>query len=340
MDEINAVKPISVFLNMHSQAASYCTFWIHTAASTSPYFYRREYQFSNLNISDNPYFVSNDYSESSLKPYFPEGWLWKNHGDQVMALTYETPYDNYFRSNSEPFTEVTNENLFEIGRRTVYAIAEYLEISHPHRYILDNTNAVVHGDYSNYSTGLDFYSDDFTVLSTGAEDTYVTFTSEDLPAGQYDVSAWWPVSTGNSYETVFQINAGTNYYEDTKTQRANGGQWNYLTTIELNDEGPISIKMESNSTGFVVADALRLIYSGPVTSIEDNQIPAEMTLYQNYPNPFNPSTVIRYQIPAFVEAHAERSRSIQNVTLVVYDVLGREIKTLVNQDQRPGEYED
>ena len=336
MAEISEEKPFSVFLNMHSQASSYCTFWIHTAASTSPYFYRREYQFSNLNISDNPYFVRNDYSESSLKPYFPEGWLWKNHGDQVMALTYETPYDNYFKSNNEPFTEVTNENLFEIGRRTLYAIAEYLEISHPYRYIMDNADAIVNGDYANYSTGLDFFSDDFTVLSTGADDTYVTYTSEDLPSGLYDVSAWWPTSAGNSYETVFQINAGANYYEDTKTQRVNGAQWNYLTTIELNNEGPISITMESNSSGFVVADAFRLIYSGPVTNVEEMNLPLTMNLYQNYPNPFNPSTTIKYSVSY---GSTEYNSALQNVELSVYDILGRKVITLVNQNQQPGEYE-
>ena len=110
MTQINSEKVLSVFNNLHSQAAPYCTFWIHTPGSTSPRFYRREYQFSNLNTSDNPYFVPGDYSESDLQAYFPEGWLWSNHGEQVMALTYETPYDQY---SSDVW--VTNSNLFEIG---------------------------------------------------------------------------------------------------------------------------------------------------------------------------------------------------------------------------------
>jgi len=334
MEEISDEKPFSVFLNLHSQAASYCTFWIHTAVSTSSYFYRRQYQFSNLNVSDNPYFVHDDYSESNLQPYFPEGWLWDNYGDQVMALTYETPYNNYFKNNSAPFVEVTNENLFEIGRRTVYAIAEYLELSHPNRYIMDNSTAGVFGSHSIYNVGLEFFSDDFTVLNTNSEDSFVLFNSEKLPSGSYDLAAWWATNSGNSYETVFEINAGSNSYEVTKTQKINGGQWNYLTEVELNEEGIITIKLNSNETGFVIADAFRLIYNGPLTNINKNGVPSNYILHQNYPNPFNPSTTIKYEIPL----NTNSNNSTVNVKLMVFDILGREVTTLVNEHQRPGIY--
>ncbi len=87
---------------------------------------------------------------------FPEGWLWSNHGEQVMALTYETPYDQY--SNA---AWVTNSNLIEIGSRNVYSIAEYLELSHPKWNILDNKNAIATGSWNTDTTGLEFYSDNF-----------------------------------------------------------------------------------------------------------------------------------------------------------------------------------
>jgi hypothetical protein len=57
-------------------------------------------------------------------------------------------------------------------------------------------------------------------------------------------------------------------------------------------------------------------------------LPGKYTLYQNYPNPFNPVTDIRYDI----------SKSAQ-VKLVVYDILGREVKTLVNEYKSPGSYQ-
>jgi hypothetical protein len=54
----------------------------------------------------------------------------------------------------------------------------------------------------------------------------------------------------------------------------------------------------------------------------------EFVLFQNYPNPFNPSTVISYQLPVN-----------GNVTLIVYDVLGNEVTTLINEEKPAGNYE-
>jgi hypothetical protein len=67
-----------------------------------------------------------------------------------------------------------------------------------------------------------------------------------------------------------------------------------------------------------------------VTSVESEKqvVPAGFSLFQNYPNPFNPSTVISYQL--LVNSHA---------TLKVYDVLGREVVTLVNEQKSAGVYQ-
>ena len=329
MKQLNDEKPFSVFLNLHSQAASYCTFWIHSSNSTSILFNRKEFQFCNLNVSDNNYFTKGDYSFSNLQSLFPEGWLWNNYGDQVMALTYETPYDNYFKNSADTLIEVTNENLFELGRRTVYAIAEYLEISPPKHFITDNDAAEVNGTYESYDITNEFYGDNFFVLD---ESSSANYTTENLPSGKYDVSAWWATSEANSYETKFEITASSNNYEITKTQKLNGGQWNYLTTVELNNEGTVSIKVNGNSTGLAIADAFRLIYVEPITGIEQNKVPDNFTLYQNYPNPFNPVTTIKYSIPANEKSEAH------NVKLLIFDILGNEVAVLVNEIQTSGEY--
>lgn len=78
-----------------------------------------------------------------------------------------------------------------------------------------------------------------------------------------------------------------------------------------------------------VMDSAQAKYGKLVTSVEKTVavIPSQFALEQNYPNPFNPSTQIRFMLPV---------RS--SVTLTVYDALGRNIRTLVNQQLDAGEY--
>ncbi len=70
-----------------------------------------------------------------------------------------------------------------------------------------------------------------------------------------------------------------------------------------------------------------------VNDSNGNLLPSRVFLSQNYPNPFNPSTTMSYTIPVNVKGE------MSNVKLVVYDVLGREVATLVNKRQSAGSYE-
>jgi hypothetical protein len=63
------------------------------------------------------------------------------------------------------------------------------------------------------------------------------------------------------------------------------------------------------------------------------EIPSVFTLEQNYPNPFNPTTKIKFALPPAVNG---RDLSVK---LVIYDVLGCEVATLVNEPLQPGTYE-
>jgi hypothetical protein len=67
---------------------------------------------------------------------------------------------------------------------------------------------------------------------------------------------------------------------------------------------------------------------------EGNNInPEKLKLFQNYPNPFNPSTKIKFSVPNVASGVSLRT------TLKVYDVLGEEVITLVNEQQPAGNYE-
>ncbi|MEW6196439.1 MAG: hypothetical protein AB1521_14915 [Bacteroidota bacterium] len=70
-------------------------------------------------------------------------------------------------------------------------------------------------------------------------------------------------------------------------------------------------------------------------------IPTDIELFQNYPNPFNPSTTITYVIPTSpfnTSPYQGEGNGERFVMLKVYDILGREVTTLVNEYQQPGVY--
>ncbi len=79
------------------------------------------------------------------------------------------------------------------------------------------------------------------------------------------------------------------------------------------------------------ADTSLHYYTGLMTlGVEGRQsaaVPSSFSLDQNYPNPFNPTTVVSFQLPV-----------VSKVRLVVYDILGREVATLVNETKQPGTY--
>jgi len=92
---------------------------------------------------------------------------------------------------------------------------------------------------------------------------------------------------------------------------------------------PENLKYSANLTGSDGLPLGDLNWFPEVTGIKqiNNDIPAKFSLNQNYPNPFNPSTNIKYSIT-----------KSGLVTLKIYNILGQEVATLVNRDQRPGNY--
>jgi hypothetical protein len=71
----------------------------------------------------------------------------------------------------------------------------------------------------------------------------------------------------------------------------------------------------------------------PTDVKKSSLIAEEYRLYQNYPNPFNPNTKIKFTIPQ------EERREMKDVALKVYDILGNEVATLVNEEKPAGTYE-
>ncbi|MCJ7552884.1 MAG: YCF48-related protein [Ignavibacteriaceae bacterium] len=122
-----------------------------------------------------------------------------------------------------------------------------------------------------------------------------------------------------------------------------GEEGEMMYTLDGGNHWDLSYQITNNSLrdlffigddGWIVGGWGTILHTtnGGVTFIEDEENtfaqPKEFLLEQNYPNPFNPSTVISYQLPVSGE-----------VTLKVYDVLGREVATLIDEYRNSGSYE-
>ncbi len=110
-------------------------------------------------------------------------------------------------------------------------------------------------------------------------------------------------------------------------------QWHYLDPVDSLEyvRAQIIAKYQSNKANPFILDTtlIRRAYFPQITVSVTKQpiVPLTTNLEQNYPNPFNPTTVINYGLP-----------KAGNVVLKVYDILGKEVATLVNNHQEPGRH--
>jgi hypothetical protein len=107
-------------------------------------------------------------------------------------------------------------------------------------------------------------------------------------------------------------NAGTNTFKLLRGLPPGKYYWT-VQTVDNELSGSLFAPVDSFTVGIVDTSTL--------------PIPTKTTLSQNYPNPFNPTTAIGYQLS-----------TVSYATLKVYDVLGREVATLVNEVKQPGTY--
>ena len=117
------------------------------------------------------------------------------------------------------------------------------------------------------------------------------------------------------YGAFYSIDNGENWYEIN-----NGLTYNSISSLAISSDYIFS--------GIVYGGVFRRINSPTSVDNTENLFPETFSLSQNYPNPFNPSTKIQYSV-----------NSTQKVTLKVYDLLGREIATLLNEEKAAGNYE-
>lgn len=211
------------------------------------------------------------------------------------------------------------------------------------------------------SYGQVFYSDDEGSSWTGTTEGLVSFTPSALVIrnqnevfmstlgyGIYkstDNGATWNNKTGAGPEySCLIVNPDGSMYAGTKGywvyKSDNGDNWSLINSGMGDEKYVLSLLTTGSGYLFAGMDYYGMYKSVDkvITDVEkENKNPTEFVLQQNYPNPFNPSTIIKYSIPDYGGQVGFSSSLI--VTLKVYDILGREVATLVNKEQEPGNYE-
>jgi hypothetical protein len=197
---------------------------------------------------------------------------------------------------------------------------------------------------------------------------YIGLSPNNLPLTNLNVGSWVDSGYVQFNYSLPSINAGNNIIHDIYLLKINSKIMGRIT-FNGNDPGMINVFASCADTGFIrtttnnngyfefkVSDKINnytisigqvpqgyvndsiVVQPGDTTAnlnlkaltdVNESKlnVPKDYSLFQNYPNPFNPTTVIKYQIP-----------KSGFVSLKVYDILGNEVGTLVNENRNAGSY--
>jgi len=185
-----------------------------------------------------------------------------------------------------------------------------------------------------------FFTDELNGWSVGAEevgpwgfihkttdggDTWSRFSSLDIPSlmsvNFFDKNIGWAVGVSSSSPIIKTTDGGNSWFHQ------ESGAVISLSSVFIID----SVTGWTVGFGGVFIGYILKTTNGGVTFVEEkdiDEIPTNFYIGNNYPNPFNPSTKITYSIPQSL-----------NIVIKVFDVLGNEIETLVNEEKPKGIYE-
>ncbi len=167
------------------------------------------------------------------------------------------------------------------------------------------------------------------VTATGPDTNYAVGTDVGVNTVTDDYDAFGTLNLPNASFGALRVRATTVekvYLGGTLS----GGDTIYTISWLTESGNQLSVVVGALSSGSVSVNSISLVIVGstPATLVKaPAQLPGNFTLSQNYPNPFNPSTQIQFSVPR-----------AGFVSLKVYDMLGREVATLVHQELTPSSY--
>lgn len=169
------------------------------------------------------------------------------------------------------------------------------------------------------------------LITKGTGSNFIKYPLNLPSENNYDVYAWWVSASNRCTDSPFIINHKGKSDTIRVDQTKNGSSWQKLGSFTFTSDSNAYIKItDAASSGtYITADAIKIVSFESITDIGEvkENLPVDFYLSQNYPNPFNPVTRINFEIP--VEGRVE---------LKVFDLLGREVKSLVDGFKSPGKY--
>jgi photosystem II stability/assembly factor-like uncharacterized protein len=153
------------------------------------------------------------------------------------------------------------------------------------------------------------------------------------PNDLYDVSFRNPtdgIAAGKDGVVRYTTDGGYSWYQDTYLSGLTTRDIVSIARVDSNTASCLTVNNFNRDSQGADTTFFLSVSSEPFVGVNDdeNLTLSEFRLEQNYPNPFNPSTKINYAIP-----------QPSFVTLIVYDVLGNEVATLVNEEKNSGNYQ-